>query len=177
MIEYNAHFQQPLQDISLTINKTRKLSVTRKSSILQSSYLSHFLSSSSVVLTVTLVEINGRSITSVEVDPVVTLAYSVSFCGGRDGTRCRAVSAAPFSPLVDGSSTHFLSFISLISRITLIFVLESTVVSISTFTGPGFWFGVGIRSTYKPITHNIRPPGQLEWFESTASLLSERLSG
>ena len=29
-------------------------------------------------LTVTLVEITGRSITSVEVDPVVTLAYSVS---------------------------------------------------------------------------------------------------
>jgi len=128
-------------------------------------------------LTVTLMEINGRSIASVEVDPVVTLTHSVSFCGGRYGTRCGAVSAAPFAPLVDSSSTQFLSLISLPSRVTLFLVFKSTVVSISTLAGPGLGFGVGIRGTDKPIAHNIRPLGQLEWFESTAGFLPKGLSG
>ena len=55
-----------------------------------------------------------------------TGSKNIPFCGGRDGTRCGAVSAAPFSPLVDSTSTKFLSFVSLPSRVTLFLVLEST---------------------------------------------------
>ena len=51
---------------------------------------------------------------------------NIPFCGGSDGTRCGAVSAAPLSPLVDSTSTQFLSFVSLPSRVTLFLVLEST---------------------------------------------------
>ena len=45
-----------------------------------------------------------------------------------------------------------------------------TMVSISTFAGPGLGFGVSFRDTREPIEYHLRPLAQLDWIWGGARL-------